>query len=108
MTDRNRDFPSHATRLSSIPRNWTESDVQVYLIVLGARILTTAILRSGEGPSFLIALVEPYPQDPNYAQTCKTYQFPAQCVAPRLAFGAARRLWPRRENTHASQERAFP
>jgi hypothetical protein len=48
---------------SSIPRNWTESDVQIYLIVLAARILTTAILRSGEGLSFLIALVEPYAQD---------------------------------------------
>ena len=99
MTDRNRDFPSHATRLSSIPRNWTELDVQVYLIVLAARILTTAILRSGEGPSFLIALVEPHPQDPNYLQTCKTYQFPAQYVAPRLAFGSQKIMTAKGEHT---------
>jgi hypothetical protein len=87
MADRNRDFPSsrHQTVVDST--ELTESDAQVYLIVLAAKILTTAILKGGDGPSFLIALGEPYPQDPNYAQTCKTYQFPALYVAPRLAFG---------------------
>jgi hypothetical protein len=78
---------------------WIEQNKNLTGSALATRILTTAILRSGEGPSFLIALVKPYPQDPNYAQTCKTYQFPAQYVAPRLAFGNQKIMTAKREHT---------
>jgi len=78
---------------------WIEQNKNLTGSALAARILTTEILRSGEGPSFLIVLVEPYPQDPNYAQTCKTYQFPAQYVAPRLAFGNQKIMTAKGEHT---------